>query len=82
MIGNAPAINVMLLDVQIGTVMEQPVQHLRRLARGCGDDGGMKRRVTIRDMAVKGDGRLRPLMRIDRAEPSAPAVTSPVTRQP
>src|SRR3546814_16463407 len=54
------------LNVQIGTMMEQPVQHLRRLARGCGDDGGMKRRVAIRDMAVEGDGRLRALVRIDR----------------
>src|SRR3546814_9788530 len=54
------------LNVQIGTMMEQPVQHLRRLARGCGDDGGMKRRVALRDIAVEGDGRLRALVRIDR----------------
>ncbi len=67
MIRHAPAIDVVLLNMQIGTVVEQPVQHLRGLARGRRDDGGMERRVAIRDMAVEGDGRLCPLVRIDRA---------------
>ena len=67
MVGDAPAIDVMLFDVQIGAVVEQPVEHLRRLARGSRDNGGMERRVAIRDMTVEGDGRLRPLVRIDRA---------------
>jgi len=67
MVGDAPAIDVMLFDMQIGAVVEQPVEHLCRLARRRGDNGGMERRVAIRDVAVEGDGRFRPLVRIDRA---------------
>src|SRR3546814_11971236 len=78
MVGNAPTIDVMLLNVQIGTMMEQPVQHLRRPACGCGDDGGMKRRVAIRDMAVEGDSRLRPLVRIDCAGRMSTAIKQDV----
>ena len=67
MVGDAPAIDVMLFDVQIGAVVEQPVEHLCRLARRSGDNCGMERRVAIRDVAVKGDSRLCPLVRIDCA---------------
>ena len=52
---------------EIGAVVEQPVEHLCRLARRSGDNCGMERRVAIRDVAVKGDSRLCPLVRIDCA---------------
>lgn len=67
MIGDAPAIDMMFLDMQISTVVQQPVEHLCRLARQRRNDGGKERRVAIRNMAVEGDGRLRPLVRVDRA---------------
>ena len=66
MVGNAPAIDVVFLNMQIGTVMEQPVNYLRRLARGSGDNGGMERRVVIRNMAVEGDGRFGSLVWVHR----------------
>ena len=34
MIGDAASIDVMLLDAQLGTMMEQAVEHMRGLTRG------------------------------------------------
>jgi hypothetical protein len=42
---DATAIDVMLFDVQIGAVVEQPVEHLCRLARrrnNCGRNGAWR----------------------------------------
>ena len=42
MIGEAGGIGVMLLDPQLGLVIEQAIEHMRRIANGGVDDLGME----------------------------------------
>lgn len=56
MIGDAAPIGMVALDGEVGTVMEQAVENMRRFAGAGRDDPGMERRVTVGDMGVEGDG--------------------------
>lgn len=67
MIGDAASIGVVIGDREIGGMMEEPVQDVRRLAGGGGDDLGVEGRIAVGDVGVEGDGRLRALVRVDLA---------------
>jgi hypothetical protein len=54
-IGEAGGIGVMLLDPQLGLVMEQAIEHMCRIANGGVDDLGMGGCVLIGDVSVEGD---------------------------
>ena len=47
-------------DVEIGVVVEEPVDDVRRLARGRRQKLGVERRVATGEVGVEGDDGLRP----------------------
>jgi hypothetical protein len=55
---DAPGVHRVFLDPQPGLVVEQAVQHVRRLAGGCGDDLGVERPVLVRHVGVERHARL------------------------
>jgi hypothetical protein len=54
MIREASSIGVVLGDPQIGLVIEQPVQYMRRISDRGGNDLGVKGGVLIGNMSVEG----------------------------
>ena len=54
-IGGAGSVGVVLLDSQVGLVVKQPVENVRRIPNGGIDDLGMERGVLIGDVSVEGD---------------------------
>ena len=52
-IGEAGRIGVVLLDPQVGLVIEQAIENMRRIANGCVDDFGMEGRVLVGDVSVE-----------------------------
>ena len=55
MIGEARRVGVVLLDAQIGFVVQQTIEHIGRVAHADVDHLGVKRRVLIGDVGVEGD---------------------------
>ena len=58
MVRDAAGVDRVLLDPQARLVVEQAVQHVRRLAGGGGDHLGVERAVLVRHMGVERDARL------------------------
>jgi hypothetical protein len=55
MIGKSSRIGVVLHDRQLGLVVEQTIEHMRRIPHGGIDDLSVKERVLVWDMHVEGD---------------------------
>jgi len=66
-IGEAGGIGVVLLDPQLGLVIEQAIEHMRRIAHGGVNDLGMEGCVLIGDMSVEGDTGVIPIFRVHLA---------------
>jgi hypothetical protein len=66
-IGKAGGIGVVFLDPQLGLVIEQAIEHMRRVANGGIDDFGMEGCVLIGDVSVEGDARIIPIFRVHLA---------------
>ena len=73
LVGGAAGVGVMLGDAQPGAVMEQPVEHVRRLGRGRRDDLGVERAELVGDVGVERDAGLVAVPGVDVAERLAPA---------
>ena len=58
----------MLGDAQPAAVLEQPVQHVRRLGRGRRDDLGVEGAELVGDVGVERDARLVAVAGVDVAE--------------
>ena len=58
LVGGTPGVGVVLDDAQPGAVLEQPVQHVRRLAGIGGDDLGVEGREAVGDVGVEQESRL------------------------
>ncbi len=63
----------MLLDPQLGLVVKQAIEHMRRIANGGVDDLGMKGCVLIGDVSVEGDAGIVPVLRVHLASRFAAA---------
>ncbi len=53
MIGEARRVGVVLLDAQVGLVVQQAVEHVGRVAHADVHDLGVERRVLVGDVRVK-----------------------------
>jgi len=54
-VAKAERVRVVLLDAQLGFVVQQLTQDVGRITHGRGDDLGVEGRVLIRDVGVEGD---------------------------
>ena len=77
-IRKAGGIGIVLLDPQLGFVIEETIEHMRRIANGGVDDLGMKGRVLIGDVRVEGDAGIISIFRVHLASRFA-AATRAVT---
>ena len=66
-IGKARRVGVVLLDAQVGLVVQQAIQHIGRVAHADIDHLGAERRVLVGDMGVEGAAWLRSVLWIDVA---------------
>ena len=73
LVGGASGVGEVLDDAQPRAVLEQPVQHVRRLGRGRRDDLGVERSELVRDMGVERDPGLVAVPGIDVAQRLAAA---------
>ena len=64
-IGEAGGVGVMLLDPQIGLMVEQAIENMRRIPGICGDDLGIEGGVLIGDVGVEKHARLIAVAEID-----------------
>ena len=55
LVGGAPGVGEVLDDAQSRAVLEQPVQHMRRLGGGGGNDLGVERPELVGDVGVERD---------------------------
>jgi putative Ca2+/H+ antiporter (TMEM165/GDT1 family) len=53
MVGETAGVGVVLVDDETAFVVEQPIEHMRRLVRARGDDVGMVRSELIRQMGAE-----------------------------
>ena len=63
MVGESGRVGVMLLDAQVGLVVEQAVEHVGGVAHRGVDDLGMERRVLVGDVRVEGHAGLVAVLR-------------------
>jgi hypothetical protein len=73
MIRDAAAVGVMDGDVDVAAVIQKPVDDVRGLAFGRGDDLRVEGGVAARDEGVERDGRKRTFVRTDRSGDLAPS---------
>ena len=66
-IGEARRVGVMLLDPQVGFVVQQAVEHVGRVAHADVDDLGVERRVLVGDVGVERPPWAAPVFRVDVA---------------
>ncbi len=66
-IGEARRVGVMLLDPQVGLVVQQAVEHVGRIAHADVHDLGVKWRVLVRNVGVERPPRAAPVFRVDVA---------------
>ncbi len=66
-IGEACRIGVVLLDAQIGFVVQQAVEHVGRVAHADVHDLGVERRVLVGDVGVERPPRAAAVFRVDVA---------------
>ena len=64
-VGRAAGVDGVLLDGEAGLVVEQTVEHVRRLAGGGGDDLRVERPVLVGDVGVEAHARLVAVTRVD-----------------
>ncbi len=67
MIGEARRVGVMLLDPQVGLVVQQAVEHVGRIAHADVHDLGVKWRVLVRNVGVERPPWAAPVFRVDVA---------------
>ena len=67
MIGEARRVGVVLLDAQVGLVVQQAVEHVGRVAHADVHDLGVERRVLVGDMGVERPPWAAAVFRIDVA---------------
>ena len=72
-IGEAGGIGVVLLDPQLRLLIEQAIEHMRRIANGGVDDRPMEGCVLIGDVSVEGDAGIIPIFRVHLARRFAAA---------
>ena len=70
MIGDPALIGMVALDREVGTMVEQAVEDMRRLAGPGGDDPGMERCIAVGGVRVKGGGGIAALDEVERPAPS------------
>jgi hypothetical protein len=58
MVGEAGGVGVMLLDAEVGLVVEQTIEHVRGVTDRGVDDLGMERGILVGDMRVEGRARI------------------------
>ncbi len=66
-IGEARRVGVMLLDPQVGLVVQQAVEHVGRIAHADVHDLGVKWRVLVRNVGVERPPWAAPVFRVDVA---------------
>lgn len=64
MLGITAAIGVVPVRYRLTLMIEQHVEHVQRLARGCGDQLGIEWPITIREVGVDLEARLLAVMRV------------------
>ena len=64
-VGGTACVDRVLVDRQPGLVVEQAVEHVRRLTGGRGDHLGVERTVLVGDVGVERDARLVAVTRVD-----------------
>ena len=67
MIGEARRVGVVLLDAQVGFVVQQAVEHVGRIAHADVHDLGVKWRVLVRNVGVERPPWAAPVFRVDVA---------------
>ena len=73
LVGGAARVRVVLGDAQPRAMLEQPVQHMRRLGRGRCDDFGVEGAELVGDVGVERDAGLVAVSGVDVAQRLAPA---------
>jgi hypothetical protein len=73
MIREARRIGVVLLDAQVGFVVQETIEHISRIAHADIDHLRAERRVLVGDMGVEQPARVRSVLRVDVAGALAPA---------
>ena len=65
MVGEAVGVRGVFLDAQVRLVVEQPIEHMRRVPHGGGDHLGVEGRVLIGDMRIERHAGLGAVAQID-----------------
>ncbi|GHL84141.1 hypothetical protein ECZU36_58150 [Escherichia coli] len=65
MIGEAGRVGVVLLDPQVGLVVQQAVEHIGGIADADIHHAGAERRVLVGDMGIEQPSRLATVLRVD-----------------
>ena len=74
-IGEAGRVGVVLLDPQVGLVVQQAVEHIGGIADADIHHAGAERRVLVGDMGVEQPSRLTAVLRVDVSGALAPAAS-------
>ncbi len=74
-IGEAGRVGVVLLDPQVGLVVQQAVEHIGGIADADIRHAGAERRVLVGDMGIEQPSRLATVLRVD-----VPGALAPATR--
>nr|CAH0654097.1 Mobilization_integration [Citrobacter youngae] len=74
-IGEAGRVGVVLLDPQVGLVVQQAVEHIGGIADADIHHAGAERRVLVGDMGIEQPSRLATVLRVDVPGALAPATT-------
>ncbi|GAS59631.1 hypothetical protein NGUA37_02747 [Salmonella enterica] len=74
-IGEAGRVGVVLLDPQVGLVVQQAVEHIGGIADADIHHAGAERRVLVGDMGIEQPSRLATVLRVD-----VPGALAPATR--
>ncbi|MDX6711377.1 MAG: hypothetical protein QOH96_2393 [Blastocatellia bacterium] len=69
---------VVLLDAQVGLVVQQAVEHVGRVAHADVDHFCVKRRILVGDMGVEGSSRTASILRVDMASAFCLAASSEI----
>ena len=64
-IGEARRVGVMLLDPQVGLVVQQAVEHVGRVAHADVDHLGVERRVLVGDVGIESPSWTAAVLRVD-----------------
>ena len=67
-VGHPAGVDGVLLDREPGLMVEEPVEHVRRLACGRGDDLGVERPILIGDVGVERHARLVAMAGVHRCD--------------